>query len=248
MWSQSINLCFSQVVTLTKVFNSRRPPCSRKAVSYAGTTPGRRAAQRRTLQPAFRTKWMRSTNTVTTRRSSVARRVTRRMGTSLSWFWRTLRLVNALSAQASSGNERSESSSRARCSAAAARCATPDRSCSQVRLRGAPRPQAMRKRWSGIIRLHVSEGGRIDPRGLGTQLFCAASPNRVIKINAASPNQFFYNTKVDGEDNGPQRDGALINTLTTPGRSSERCGGWRCVCCARSTCVGTWRKAGKTAS
>ena len=38
------------------------------------------------------------------------------------------------------------------------------------------RPQAMRtlmrKRWSGIIRLHVilSEGGRIDPRGLGTQL------------------------------------------------------------------------------
>jgi hypothetical protein len=43
----------------------------------------------------------------------------------------------------------------------------------------------MRKRWSGII----SEGGRIDPRGLGTQLF-----------SAASPNQFFYNTKVDGED------------------------------------------------
>ena len=36
--------------------------------------------------------------------------------------------------------------------------------------RGAPRPQAMRKRWSGIIRLHVSEGERIDPRGLGTQL------------------------------------------------------------------------------
>ena len=29
-----------------------------------------------------------------------------------------------------------------------------------------PRPQAMRKRWSGII----SEGGTIDPRGLGTQL------------------------------------------------------------------------------
>jgi hypothetical protein len=25
----------------------------------------------------------------------VARRVTRRMGASLSWFWRTLRLVNA---------------------------------------------------------------------------------------------------------------------------------------------------------
>jgi hypothetical protein len=30
-----------------------------------------------------------------------------------------------------------------------------------------------------------------------------------------SPNQFFYNTKVDGEDNGPQRDGALRQ----PGRS-----------------------------
>ena len=48
---------------------------------------------------------------------------------------------------------------------------------------------------------------RIDPRGLGTQLFSAASPNQV-----------FYNTKVDGEDNGPQRDGALRQ----PGRSSER--------------------------
>jgi hypothetical protein len=42
----------------------------------------------------------------------------------------------------------------------------------------------MRKRWSGIIRLHVSEGERINPRGLGTQLFSAASPNQVIKINA----------------------------------------------------------------
>ena len=38
----------------------------------------------------------------------------------------------------------------------------------------------MRKRWSGII----SEGGRIDPRVLGTQLSSAASPNQVIKINA----------------------------------------------------------------
>jgi hypothetical protein len=28
--------------------------------------------------------------------------------------------------------------------------------------------------------------------------------------SAASPNQIFYNTKVDGEDNGPQRDGALV--------------------------------------
>ena len=44
---------------------------------------------------------------------------------------------------------------------------------------------------------------------------------------AFTPNQFFYNTKVDGEDNGPQRDGALRQ----PGRSSERCGGWCCVCC-----------------
>jgi hypothetical protein len=37
----------------------------------------------------------------------------------------------------------------------------------------APRPQAMRKRWSAIIRSHVcvSEGERIDPRGLGTQLY-----------------------------------------------------------------------------
>jgi hypothetical protein len=34
--------------------------------------------------------------------------------------------------------------------------------------------QATRKRWSGII----SEGGSIDPRGLGTQLSCAASPNQ----------------------------------------------------------------------
>ena len=42
----------------------------------------------------------------------------------------------------------------------------------------------MRKRWSAIIRLHVSEGERIDPRGLGTQLYSAASPNQVIKINA----------------------------------------------------------------
>jgi hypothetical protein len=47
----------------------------------------------------------------------------------------------------------------------------------------------MRKRWSAIIRLHVSEGERIDPRGLGTQLYSAASTNQV-----------FYNTKVDGED------------------------------------------------
>ena len=39
---------------------------------------------------------------------------------------------------------------------------------------------------------------KINARGLGTQLF-----------RAASPNQVFYNTKVDGEDNGPQRDGAL---------------------------------------
>jgi len=53
-----------------------------------------------------------------------------------------------------------------------------------MRMRGAPRPQAMRKRWSAIIRLHVSEGERIDPRGLGTQLYSAASPNQVIKINA----------------------------------------------------------------
>ena len=30
-----------------------------------------------------------------------------------------------------------------------------------------------------------------------------------IERSAASPNQVFYNTKVDGEDNGPQRDGAL---------------------------------------
>jgi hypothetical protein len=29
-----------------------------------------------------------------------------------------------------------------------------------------------------------SEGERIDPRGLGTQQFSAASPNQVIKINA----------------------------------------------------------------
>ena len=36
--------------------------------------------------------------------------------------------------------------------------------------------------------------------------------------SAASPNQFFYNTKVDGDDNGPQRDGALRQL----GRSSER--------------------------
>ncbi len=36
--------------------------------------------------------------------------------------------------------------------------------------------------------------------------------------SAASPNQVFYNTKVDGEDNGPQRDGALRQ----PGCSSER--------------------------
>ena len=42
----------------------------------------------------------------------------------------------------------------------------------------------IRKRWSAIIRLHVSEGERIDPRGLGTQLYSAASPNQVIKINA----------------------------------------------------------------
>jgi hypothetical protein len=28
--------------------------------------------------------------------------------------------------------------------------------------------------------------------------------------SAASPNQVFNNTKVDGEDNGPQRDGALV--------------------------------------
>ena len=32
--------------------------------------------------------------------------------------------------------------------------------------------------------MHVSEGERIDPRGLGTQLYSAASPNQVIKINA----------------------------------------------------------------
>ena len=37
-------------------------------------------------------------------------------------------------------------------------------------------------------------------------------------FSAASPNQVFYNTKVDGGDNGPQRDGALRQ----PGRSSER--------------------------
>ena len=82
----------------------------------------------------------------------------------------------------------------------------------------------MRKRWSGIIRLHVSEGGRIDPRGLGTQLVfknkeveMTTGPGAVL-FSAASPNQVFYNTKVDGEDNGPQRDGALRQ----PGRSSER--------------------------
>ena len=46
----------------------------------------------------------------------------------------------------------------------------------------------MRKRWSAIIRLHVSEGERIDPRGLGTQLYSAASPNQVIKINAYALN------------------------------------------------------------
>ena len=40
----------------------------------------------------------------------------------------------------------------------------------------------------------------------------------VLLSSAASPNQVFYNTKVDGEDNGPQRDGALRQ----PGRSSER--------------------------
>ena len=30
----------------------------------------------------------------------------------------------------------------------------------------------------------ISEGDCIDPRGLGTQLFSAASPNQVIKFNA----------------------------------------------------------------
>ena len=32
----------------------------------------------------------------------------------------------------------------------------------------------------------ISEGDCIDPRGLGTQLFSAASPNQVIKFNAYS--------------------------------------------------------------
>jgi hypothetical protein len=37
-------------------------------------------------------------------------------------------------------------------------------------------------------------------------------------VRSIAHNQVFYNTKVDGEDNGPQRDGALRQ----PGRSSER--------------------------
>jgi hypothetical protein len=40
----------------------------------------------------------------------------------------------------------------------------------------------------------------------------------IVTLGESTPNQVFYNTKVDGEDNGPQRDGALRQ----PGRSSER--------------------------
>jgi hypothetical protein len=53
---------------------------------------------------------------------------------------------------------------------------------------------------------HYLSASLLRPDGR-TQLSCAKSPNQV-----------FYNTKVDGEDNGPQRDGALGQ----PGRSSER--------------------------
>ena len=79
---------------------------------------------------------------------------------------------------------------------------------------------------------------RTKRRGTGgaTQKRCYLATNRTdegdhsrkgsgtsekVLSSAASPNQVFYNTKVDGEDNGPQRDGALRQT----GRSSERCGG-----------------------
>ena len=62
----------------------------------------------------------------------------------------------------------------------------------------------MRKRWSAIIRSHVriSEGEKIDPRGLGTQLYSAASPNqvfyntKVIKINACLGHSLFGNKEV----------------------------------------------------
>ena len=82
-----------------------------------------------------------------------------------------------------------------------------------------------------------------------TRAFTAVARTQL--SSAASPNQFFNNTKVDGEDHGPQRGGALnflSFKLRQPGCSSERCGEWRCVCCARSTCAGTWRTAGKSAS
>ena len=48
----------------------------------------------------------------------------------------------------------------------------------------------------------ISEGDWIDPRGLGTQLF-----------NAASPNQVFYNTKVEEKTTGPSAMARLGNPV-----------------------------------
>jgi hypothetical protein len=46
--------------------------------------------------------------------------------------------------------------------------------------------------------------GTWDQGDLGHSLF----KNKEVELSsAASPNQVFYNTKVDGEDNGPQREG-----------------------------------------
>jgi hypothetical protein len=47
--------------------------------------------------------------------------------------------------------------------------------------------------------------------------------------SAASPNQVFYNTKVDGEDNGPQRDGALLGNLNPVAHPSGAEGGAACA-------------------
>ena len=77
-----------------------------------------------------------------------------------------------------------------------------DRLCHALPVAGAVRGHITRKlvitAWTYKLRYatsacdYASEGERIDPRGLGTQLYSAASPNQVIKINAshAEPQDF----------------------------------------------------------
>ena len=65
--------------------------------------------------------------------------------------------------------------------------------------------------WAEYLCGNLADGGELGVLMRRVSRHAARYTARVAALfSAASPNQVFYNTKVDGEDNGPQRDGALV--------------------------------------